>query len=113
MEIEGRKQAKEQLRLDEYNLNVTRGARIRKMYVNARRNQSEVEDSAPSQDFQDQRDVPKLQESLRVGLCSEGENSYMGGGRGSPASLNCDDFIHEQPRVFKPTCKTDAGTGVL
>ena len=47
MEIEGRKQAKEQLRLDEYNLNVTRGARIRKMYGNARRNQSVVVKDSP------------------------------------------------------------------
>ena len=84
MEIEGRKLAKEQLRLDDYNHKVTRGTSWRKMYVNARRNQSVtvMEDSASSQGFQNQRDIPKLQECLRVGLCLEGGNFKYGGREG-------------------------------
>ena len=110
MEIEGRKQAKEQHRLDDYNYKVTKG---RKMYVNAKRNQSVtvMKDSASSQGVQNQRETPELQESLRVGLCFEGGTSSMGGGRGSPAPVNFSSIIYEQPRVSKPSNETDAGTG--
>ena len=111
MEIEGRKQAREQLRLDDFNLNVTKGARRKRMYVNVRRSQRGVETSEIAS-FQDQRVVPRSQESLRVGLCLEGENSLMGGGRGSPVSVNFAEVILEQPRVFKTDCTSDTGTGV-
>ena len=111
MEIEGRKQAREQLRLDDFNLNVTKGARRKRMYVNVRRSQRGVETSEIAS-FQDQRVVPRIQESLRVGLCLEGENSNMGGGRGSPVSENFAEVILEQPRVFKTDCTSDTGTGV-
>ena len=108
MHIEGRKQAKEQLKLEEdLKLKVTGGARRMKKYVNVRRgggprnqsmNESEFNEKAS---HQDQLNIPQVQVNLRVGLCLEGGSSVMGEGRGSPVPRNFTEAILEQPRDFK------------
>ena len=107
MGIEGRKQAKEELRQEE-DIKVTNGTR-RKKYVNIRRGpQTDYKEMAtPSPD---QLNKPRFQEILGVGDSLEGEHSSVGAGRGSPVSDY--DVIIEQPRDFENENEADTGEGL-
>ena len=56
-----------------------------------------------------QLDSSRFQQILRVGDSIEGENPFVGVGRGSPVS-SYDDVIVEQPRDFKNEIEADTGS---
>jgi hypothetical protein len=118
MTIEGRKQAKEQLRQDvNFNFNVTKGVRRGVRCGNVRReplNDSVKIASNQIKSNQDQNNKPQDQENLRGGQRLDREHPFMGEGRGSPVS-NLNDIITEQPRdnnyEKQHDSAADTGTG--
>jgi hypothetical protein len=116
MAIEGRKQAKEQLRQEE-DFKMTKGAgRMRmneRMYVNIRRGPQTANKEMVSTN-QNQLNNPQDQKSLRGGHCLEGDHSFVGVGRGSPVS-DIYEVIYEQPRDcdMENVSEADTGTGSL
>jgi hypothetical protein len=113
MAIEGRKQAKEQLRQDmNFNFNVTKGVKRGERCENVRR--EPLNDSMEIASNQDQNTKPQDQENLRGGQRLEREHPFMGVGRGSPVS-NLKNVITEQPRYYyyekQHDSAADTGTG--
>ena len=112
MAIEGRKQAKEQLRQEE-DFKVTKGARRMRMYVNVRRGPQTENKEMVSTNL-NQLNNPQGQKSLRVGHCLEGDHSFVEVGRGSPVS-DIYEVVNEQPRDcdMENVSEADTGTGIL
>ena len=112
MAIEGRKQAKEQLRQEE-DFKVTKGARRMRMYVNVRRG-TQTENKEMVSTNLNQLNNPQGQKSLRVGHCLEGDHSFVEVGRGSPVS-DIYEVVNEQPRDcdMENVSEADTGTGIL